>query len=108
MGVEIRVLNAGDGKNKPNAGQQCTMHYVGKLTNGTEFDSSHKRNRPFVFRLGVGEVIRGWDEGVAKMSKGEKAELTISPDFGYGKEGVPGIIPPNSVLIFEVELINFK
>ena len=82
------------------------MHYTGKLLNGKKFDSSYDRHRPFNFTIGVGQVIRGWDEGVMTMSKGEKAILTISPDYGYGVRGVPPIIPGNSTLVFEVELLD--
>ena len=85
-----------------------TVHYTGTLTNGEKFDSSRDRNRPFKFRIGQGEVIRGWDEGVARMSKGEVAILTCSPDYAYGDDGHPGVIPPRSTLIFEVELIDFQ
>jgi FKBP-type peptidyl-prolyl cis-trans isomerase len=85
-----------------------TVHYTGTLTNGNKFDSSRDRNRPFKFRIGQGEVIRGWDEGVARMSKGETAVLTCSPDYAYGEQGHPGVIPPNATLIFEVELIDFQ
>ena len=71
---------------------------------GRQFDSSHKRNKPFSFKIGVGQVIRGWDDGVMKMSIGEKAKLLISSDFGYGAQGAGGVIPPNADLVFEVEL----
>ena len=84
------------------------MHYRGKLTDGTEFDSSYKRNKPFTFTLGVGQVIRGWDEGVTQMTKGECATLTMTPDFGYGARGAGRDIPPNASLVFDVELIDFK
>jgi len=85
-----------------------TVHYTGTLANGNKFDSSRDRGKPFQFRIGTGEVIRGWDEGVAKMSKGQRAKLTISPDYGYGAQGAGGVIPPNAQLIFDVELIDFK
>jgi FK506-binding protein 1 len=105
MGVEIQVLSAGDGKTFPHKGDKVTVHYVGTLTNGNKFDSSRDRGKPFVFDLGLGRVIRGWDEGVAKMSLGEKSLLTISSDYGYGARGAGGVIPPNATLIFEVELL---
>lgn len=82
--------------------------YVGTLTNGNKFDSSRDRGRPFQFKLGQGQVIRGWDEGVAQMSIGEKATLTCSPDYAYGARGFPPVIPPNSTLVFEVELLGFQ
>merc|ERR1712077_75086 len=113
MGVDIETLQAGDGASFPKAGQKVECHYVLTLTNGTKVDSSRDRGQPFSFTLGRGEVIAGWDEGVAKMSKGQRAKLTISPDMGYGAQGVPGCIPPNSTLtathalVFDVELINF-
>ncbi|KAJ2542548.1 Fork head 1 [Coemansia sp. RSA 1933] len=108
MGVEIKVTQKGDETNYPKKGDTITMHYDGRLENGEQFDSSYKRNQPFVCRIGVGQLIRGWDEGVPKMSVGEKATLTISPDFGYGANGVPGLIPPNSTLIFDVQLIKIN
>eukprot|EP01027_Heterolobosea_sp_BB2_P025970 GEZU01039886.1.p1 GENE.GEZU01039886.1~~GEZU01039886.1.p1 ORF type:complete len:109 (-),score=43.91 GEZU01039886.1:184-510(-) len=108
MGVDIEVIKPGDGKSYPKPGQTVTVHYTGTLTNGNKFDSSRDRNKPFQFKLGVGQVIKGWDEGVAKMSKGERAKLTISPDYGYGARGYPPVIPQNATLIFDVELIDFK
>lgn len=85
-----------------------TVHYVGTLLNGTKFDSSRDRGKPFVFRLGVQEVIRGWDEGVAQMSVGETAKLICPPEYAYGKQAVGNLIPANSTLHFEVELLSFK
>lgn len=108
MGIEINVLKEGNGQ-KPEKGSIVTVHYTGKLTNGKKFDSSRDRNEPFQFVLGVGQVIRGWDEGVAQMSVGERAELTCSPDYAYGNRSVGGgLIPANSTLIFDVELISFE
>eukprot|EP01108_Squamamoeba_japonica_P005088 TRINITY_DN3974_c0_g1_i1.p1 TRINITY_DN3974_c0_g1~~TRINITY_DN3974_c0_g1_i1.p1 ORF type:complete len:125 (+),score=31.63 TRINITY_DN3974_c0_g1_i1:48-377(+) len=104
-GVQVNITQEGDKKTFPQKGQKCTMHYTGKLTDGTVFDSSVAKNRPFTFSLGMGQVIRGWDEGVAQLSLGAKATLTISPDYGYGKSGVPGAIPGNATLIFDVELL---
>ena len=80
----------------------------GYLQDGSVFDSSHKRGRPFQFVIGVGQVIRGWDEGVAQMSLGEKAKLFISSDYGYGARGAGNVIPPNADLIFEVELLKIN
>ncbi len=108
MGVEIKTLEEGDGKNFPSKGQKVTMHYTGTLTDGSKFDSSVDRNKPFEFTLGVGQVIKGWDEAVIQMSLGQKAVLTISPDYGYGAQGAGGVIPPNATLIFEVQLLSFK
>lgn len=109
MGVDIEIVKAGDGQSYPRQGQRVTVHYTGKLTNGKVFDSSVQKNRPFTFKLGAGEVIRGWDEGVAKMSLGEKSMLTLTPDYAYGNEDVGGgLIPANSTLVFEVELLSFQ
>ena len=109
MGVDVQTLSAGDGATYPKEGDQLTMHYVGTLKDGgAKFDSSRDKNKPFQFVIGIGQVIKGWDEGVIKMSLGEKAKLTISPDFGYGARGAGGVIPPNATLMFDVELIEIR
>eukprot|EP00036_Acanthoecidae_sp_10tr_P009684 CAMPEP_0182915506 /NCGR_PEP_ID=MMETSP0105_2-20130417/365_1 /TAXON_ID=81532 ORGANISM="Acanthoeca-like sp., Strain 10tr" /NCGR_SAMPLE_ID=MMETSP0105_2 /ASSEMBLY_ACC=CAM_ASM_000205 /LENGTH=119 /DNA_ID=CAMNT_0025052375 /DNA_START=84 /DNA_END=443 /DNA_ORIENTATION=+ len=108
MGVTVTVLKEGDGKTFPKEGDTLTMHYTGTLADGTKFDSSVDRGTPFQFTIGVGQVIRGWDEGVMKMSVGEKAKLDITPDFGYGARGAGGVIPPNADLTFEVELLGIS
>ena len=106
MGVEIEVIKAGDGATHPQKGDMLTMHYTGTLAaNGKQFDSSVAKGRPFQFVIGIGQVIRGWDEGVMKMSLGEKSVLRITSDYGYGAAGAGGVIPPNSDLNFEVELL---
>ncbi|KAL7636333.1 UNVERIFIED_CONTAM: hypothetical protein RMT77_013092 [Armadillidium vulgare] len=108
MGVEVETTHPGDGTTFPKKGQTVTVHYTGTLTNGNKFDSSRDRGKPFKFKIGDGDVIRGWDEGVAKMSVGQRAKLTCTPDYAYGSRGFPGVIPPNSTLIFDVELISVE
>ncbi|XP_075236401.1 peptidyl-prolyl cis-trans isomerase Fkbp12 [Lycorma delicatula] len=108
MGVEVEVLQEGDGQTYPKTGQTVVVHYTGTLENGVKFDSSRDRGLPFKFRLGKGEVIKGWDQGVSQMCVGQRAKLTCSPDFAYGSRGHPGIIPPNATLIFDVELIKVE
>ena len=106
-GLKYVDLKVGDG---PEAvpGQNVEVHYTGWLENGTKFDSSHDRQEPFTFRLGAGEVIEGWDQGVAGMKVGGKRKLTIPSDLGYGDQGAGGTIPPGATLIFEVELLGVE
>jgi len=104
-GLTIEDLVPGEGAAAA-AGQSVTVHYTGWLTSGSKFDSSKDRNDPFVFRLGTGQVIRGWDEGVQGMLVGGKRKLTIPPELGYGARGAGGAIPPNATLVFEVELLG--
>jgi len=106
MGVEIEIKSEGNGKDFPKTGDKLSMHYVGTLkSDGSKFDSSRDKGRLFEFTIGVGQVIKGWDEGVAKMSLGERSILTISSDYGYGARGHPPVIPAAADLIFDVELV---
>jgi FKBP-type peptidyl-prolyl cis-trans isomerase FkpA len=110
-GLQFEELTVGSG-NTATAGQKVSVHYTGWLSQngnkGTKFDSSLDRGEPFVFPLGKGHVIRGWDEGVAGMKVGGKRKLTIPPTLGYGARGAGGVIPPNATLVFEVELLDVK
>ncbi len=105
-GVETQDIVVGEGA-AALPGDTLTVHYVGTLLDGKVFDSSRDRNTPLSFTLGVGQVIRGWDEGFSGMQVGGKRLLIVAPDYGYGEQGV-GAIPPNSTLIFEVELLDVK
>lgn len=104
-GLQIEDTKPGTGATATK-GKRVTVHYVGTLTNGKKFDSSRDRNEGFSFRLGAGEVIKGWDEGVEGMKVGQMRKLIIPPELGYGDRGFPGAIPPNSTLHFEVELVG--
>jgi len=101
----IEDIQTGEGA-EAQAGQEATVHYTGWLTDGTKFDSSKDRGIPFSFPLGAGHVIKGWDQGVQGMKVGGVRKLTIPPAMGYGARGAGGVIPPNAVLVFEVELLS--
>jgi len=103
----IEEIDLGDGAIAA-PGQTVAVHYTGWLRDGTKFDSSKDRGQPFQFKLGAGQVIRGWDLGVAGMKVGGKRRLVIPPDLGYGARGAGGTIPPNAVLVFEVELLGVR
>ncbi len=105
--LQTEILKEGSGQQAEN-GQEVKVHYTGWLEDGIKFDSSLDRGEPFVFTLGVGQVIQGWDRGVLGMKIGEKRRLIIPPEFGYGSTGAGGLIPPNATLIFEVELLDIK
>ena len=104
----VQSVAAEDCKEKSASGDTLHMHYTGTVLEGAEFDSSGKRGKPFTFPLGGGRVIKGWDQGLLDMCVGEKRKLTIPPELGYGARGRPPKIPPNSVLVFDVELLKIE
>lgn len=105
--LKIETLTAGTGP-AARPGQTARVHYTGWFTDGGKFDSSVDRNEPFEFVIGAGQVIAGWDQGVATMKVGDKVRMTLPPELAYGAAGYPGAIPPNATLIFEVELLGLR
>lgn len=103
---EVKPLSEGEGDAKPKEGDKVKVHYTGRLLDGTVFDSSHNRGEPLEFTLGKGEVIKGWDQGIGQLKKGQKAQITCPPDYAYGSRSM-GNIPANSTLVFEVELVDW-
>jgi peptidylprolyl isomerase len=106
-GLKYQEVKAGTG-DSPATGQTVEVHYTGTLENGTKFDSSRDRGQTFKFQIGVGQVIKGWDEGVGSMKVGGRRNLIIPPNLGYGERGAGGVIPPNATLLFDVELIGIS
>ncbi|AIZ43486.1 peptidylprolyl isomerase [Cellulophaga baltica] len=104
-GLRYKIIQKGNGK-KAEAGMQVSVHYEGSLISGTVFDSSYKRKEPIDFQVGVGQVIKGWDEGICLLQVGDKARFVIPSDLGYGSAGAGGVIPPSATLIFDVELMK--
>ena len=106
-GLKYVELKEGTGAT-PKPGQTVEVHYVGTLEDGTQFDSSRDRGQPFSFKIGIGQVIKGWDEGVSTIKVGGRRQLIIPPELGYGARGAGGVIPPNATLLFDVELLGVK
>lgn len=106
-GLQYVFTELGEGS-QAKSGDKVSVHYIGKLTDGKEFDNSYKRGTPFSFTIGEGKVIKGWDEGIALINVGDKAVFTIPSELAYGPMEIPGLIPANSTLIFEVELLNIE
>ncbi|WP_413174624.1 FKBP-type peptidyl-prolyl cis-trans isomerase [Anabaena azotica] len=107
-GLKYIELNKGEGTATPERGQTVVVHYTGTLEDGTKFDSSRDRGQPFSFKIGIGQVIKGWDEGLSTMKVGDRRQLIIPSELGYGARGAGGVIPPNATLIFDVELLGIK
>ena len=106
-GLRYKIIHKGDGK-AAEKGKTVAVHYKGQLADGTVFDSSYKRKDPLEFKVGVGQVISGWDEGICLLNVGDKARLVIPSNLGYGAQGAGGVIPPNAILVFDVELMDVR
>jgi FKBP-type peptidyl-prolyl cis-trans isomerase len=106
-GLRYKIIQKGDGK-KAVAGKQISVHYKGQLSDGRVFDSSYSRKQPIDFTVGIGQVIKGWDEGLQLLQVGDKARLVIPAHLGYGSQGAGGVIPPDATLIFDVELMDVQ
>jgi peptidylprolyl isomerase len=107
-GLKYIELAKGEGTTTPERGKTVVVHYTGTLEDGTKFDSSRDRGQPFKFKIGIGQVIKGWDEGLSTMKVGDRRQLIIPSELGYGARGAGGVIPPNATLIFDVELLDIK
>jgi len=105
-GIDIKMLRAGDTSGYPTQTQSVAVHYDAYLPDGSKWDSSRERGRPLRFRLGIGQVIPGLDEGVAQLSLGSRARMTIPPEMAYGARGFPGLVPPNTPVDFDIELLE--
>ncbi len=106
-GLQYIFTEIGDGA-RAKSGDKVSVHYIGKLLDGKEFDNSYKRDTPFSFTIGEGKVIKGWDEGITLLNAGDKAVFTIPSQLGYGPMEIPGLIPANSILVFEVEVLSIE
>jgi peptidylprolyl isomerase len=106
--VSMDKIIEGDGKTIPRKGNIVTVDYIGFTKDGRRFDATRDRGKPFRFRVGCGEVIKGWDQGVVLMSRGERSRMTVPPSLAYGSKGFPGLIGPDEVIIFEVQLLDVQ
>ena len=105
---KLKILHAGDAVNFPKEKDSCSIHYIGKLEDGTVFDNTYNRGQPVYFVLGAKQVIKAIEEALPILSRGEKARLVVPPECGYGERGYPPIIPPNAVTIYDIELVSFS